>query len=119
MQIRRPLAALLAALALFGGPAVLPACGDPSGGSNSDTRNDGTTDDDSTNTEGADPSDASQGNVPQQDGTEQNGDRNENPDSDKCPPPGDPQPAARPLSQSRSSRPVERTRSASDRSSSA
>ncbi|MGY1753287.1 hypothetical protein [Blastococcus sp. SYSU D01042] len=51
MQIRRPLAALMTALALFGGGATLTACGDPS------TPNEGTTDDDSDNTGGADRSD--------------------------------------------------------------
>lgn len=39
MQIRRPLAALLTALALFGGGATLSACGGPT------TPNEGTTDD--------------------------------------------------------------------------
>ena len=41
MQIRRPLAALMTALALFGGGATLTACGDPQG----TDRSDGTTDD--------------------------------------------------------------------------
>jgi hypothetical protein len=41
MQIRRPLAALMTALALFGGGATLTACGDPAGAD----RNDGTADD--------------------------------------------------------------------------
>ena len=41
MRIRRPLAALLTALALFGGSATLTACGDPAGAD----RSDGTTDD--------------------------------------------------------------------------
>jgi hypothetical protein len=40
MQLRRPLAALLTALALFGGSATLTACGDPAG----TDRSDGTTD---------------------------------------------------------------------------
>jgi hypothetical protein len=40
MQIRRPLAALMTALALFGGSATLAACGDPQG----TDRSDGTTD---------------------------------------------------------------------------
>ena len=41
MQLRRPLAALLTALALFGGgTATLTACGDPAG----TDRSDGTTD---------------------------------------------------------------------------
>jgi hypothetical protein len=59
MEIRRPLAALMTALALFGGGATLTACGDPAG----IDRNDGTTDD-SGNTGGNDPSDESQGNLP-------------------------------------------------------
>ena len=41
MEIRRPIAALMTALALFGGGATLTACGDPSGVD----RNDGTADD--------------------------------------------------------------------------
>jgi hypothetical protein len=42
MQLRRPIAALVTALALFGGgTATLTACGDPAG----TDRNDGTTDD--------------------------------------------------------------------------
>ena len=41
MQIRRPLATLMTALALFGGGATLTACGDPQG----TDRSDGTTDD--------------------------------------------------------------------------
>jgi hypothetical protein len=40
MQIRRPLAALMTALALFGGGTTLTACGDPAGAD----RNDGTAD---------------------------------------------------------------------------
>ncbi|MGY1739728.1 MULTISPECIES: hypothetical protein [unclassified Blastococcus] len=45
MHLRRPVAAVLTALALFGGSATLTACADPSGGSSSDNRDDGTTDD--------------------------------------------------------------------------
>jgi hypothetical protein len=41
MQIRRPIAALMTALALFGGGATLTACGDPAGAD----RSDGTSDD--------------------------------------------------------------------------
>lgn len=61
MQLRRPMAALLTALAPFaGGTATLAGCGgDPAGLD----RNDGTTDD-TKNTEGSKPWDASQGNVP-------------------------------------------------------
>jgi hypothetical protein len=40
MHIRRPIAALMTALALLGGGATLTACGDPAGAD----RNDGTTD---------------------------------------------------------------------------
>jgi hypothetical protein len=43
MHLRRPVAAVLTALALFGGSATLTACGDPSGSET--TRDDGTTDD--------------------------------------------------------------------------
>jgi hypothetical protein len=61
MQLRRPIAALFTALALFGGgTATLTACGgDPAGLD----RNDGTTDD-TKNTDGSEPSDESQGNLP-------------------------------------------------------
>ncbi|MGY1772619.1 hypothetical protein [Blastococcus sp. SYSU D00813] len=53
MHLRRPVAAVLTALALFGGSATLTACGDPSG---SDTnRNDGTTDDEVNNDPGPGP----------------------------------------------------------------
>jgi hypothetical protein len=62
MRLRRPIAALFTALALFGGgTATLSACaGDPAGLD----RNDGTPDDNTTNTMGNDPSSDSQGNVP-------------------------------------------------------
>jgi hypothetical protein len=61
MQIRRPIAALFVALALFGGgTATLSGCGDPAG----QDRNDGTTDDDSGNTSGNDPGSHEQGNLP-------------------------------------------------------
>jgi hypothetical protein len=60
MQLRRPIAALVTALALFsGGTATLTACGDPAGRD----RNDGTTDD-SGNTGGSEPSGDEQGNLP-------------------------------------------------------
>jgi hypothetical protein len=61
MEIRRPIAALFVALALFGGgTATLSGCGgDPAGLD----RNDGTSDD-SGNTGGSDPSSESQGNLP-------------------------------------------------------
>ena len=56
MQIRRPLAALMTALALFGGAATLTACGDPSG----TDRSDGTSD--TGNQGGA--GDSTEGNLP-------------------------------------------------------
>ncbi|MCW2579040.1 MAG: uncharacterized protein JWR82_641 [Blastococcus sp.] len=61
MHIRRPIAALLTALALVGGgSATLSACGgDPAGLD----RNDGTSDD-SSNTSGSDPGSDEQGNLP-------------------------------------------------------
>jgi hypothetical protein len=58
MNIRRPIAALFAALALFGGGVTMTAC-EAAG----QDQNDGTTDD-SENTGGSDPSDESQGNLP-------------------------------------------------------
>jgi hypothetical protein len=58
MQIRRPIAALFAAFALFGGGVTMTAC--QAAGQD---QNDGTTDD-SGNTSGSNPSDASQDNLP-------------------------------------------------------
>ena len=58
MQIRRPIAALFAALALFGGGVTMTAC-EAAG----QDQNDGTTDD-SENTDGGDPSEESQDNLP-------------------------------------------------------
>jgi hypothetical protein len=58
MQIRRPIAALFAALTLFGGGVTMTAC-EAAG----QDQNDGTTDD-SGNTSGSNPSDASQDNLP-------------------------------------------------------
>ncbi|MGY1750781.1 hypothetical protein [Modestobacter sp. SYSU DS0511] len=84
MRIRRPVAALFVALTLAGGPAVLTACADPSGGPNSDQRNDGTTDDESTNTSGNDENDAEQGGLPDvhdSDTDQGNEDRNEDSDN--------------------------------------
>ena len=69
MQIRRPLTALLTALALFGGGATLTACGDPAGLD----RNDGSTDD-SENTGGSDPGSEDQGNLPDNSNPEQDQD---------------------------------------------
>jgi|1185.fasta_scaffold1835490_2 hypothetical protein len=62
MRLRRPMAALFTALALFGGgTATLSGCaGDPAGLD----RSDGTPDDHTTNTQGNDPSSDSQGNLP-------------------------------------------------------
>ncbi|TFV51609.1 hypothetical protein [Blastococcus sp. TF02A-35] len=79
MQIRRPLAAVLAALALFGGGATLTACGDPAGLD----RNDGTSDD-TENTDGNDPGSEEQGNLPDnsnpEPGTEDQNDDSQDPD---------------------------------------
>ncbi len=58
MQIRRPIAALFAALALFGGGVTMTAC-EAAG----QDQNDGTTDD-SSNTGGSQPSGEEQGNLP-------------------------------------------------------
>ena len=66
MQIRRPLAALLTALALFGGGATLTACGDPSGLD----RNDGTSDEGDSDS-GNDPGSEEQGNLPDNSDPEQ------------------------------------------------
>ncbi len=60
MQIRRPLAALMTALALFGGGATLTACGDPAGLD----RNDGSTDDTGDTSSGDEPGSEEQGNLP-------------------------------------------------------
>lgn len=77
MHIRRPLAALMTALALFGGSATLTACGDPQG----TDRSDGTTDD--TSQQGSDDTgrenEVDNGNLPnnsdpEQDGEDQNDD---------------------------------------------
>jgi hypothetical protein len=58
MHLRRPIAALFTALALFGGGVTLTAC-EAAG----QDQNDGTTDD-SENTGGDDPADDSQDNLP-------------------------------------------------------
>jgi hypothetical protein len=61
MNIRRPVAGLLVALALVGGPATLSACGSPNGLD----RNDGdSSDNETSNTSGNNPADVSQGGVP-------------------------------------------------------
>ena len=78
MQIRRPLVALFAALALFGGgSATLTACGDPSGLD----RNDGTSDDNTQNTSGNDPSDESQDNLPDNSNEDPGNEDDQNDDS--------------------------------------
>jgi hypothetical protein len=59
MQLRRPIAALFTALALFGGGATMTAC-EAAG----QDQNDGTTDNDSGNTGGSEPSEDEQGNLP-------------------------------------------------------
>jgi hypothetical protein len=58
MRIRRPLAALVTALTLFGGGATLAGCGDPTNGTT------GGPADTASNTSGNNPSDRSQGNLP-------------------------------------------------------
>jgi hypothetical protein len=58
MELRRPIAALFTALALFGGGATMTGC-EAAG----QDQNDGTTDD-SENTGGAEPSEDEQGNLP-------------------------------------------------------
>jgi hypothetical protein len=65
MELRRPIAALMTALALFGGGATLTACN-----AAGQDQNDGTTDD-SENTSGNDPSDESQDNLPDNSNPEQ------------------------------------------------
>ena len=57
MRIRRPFAALMTSLALFGGAASLTACGDPAGLD----RNDGSTDE---VVDTPDPEDADRENLP-------------------------------------------------------
>ncbi|MGY1826055.1 MULTISPECIES: hypothetical protein [unclassified Blastococcus] len=57
MRTRRPLAALLTSLALFGGGATMTACGDPAGLD----RNDGNTED---VVETVDPEEADRENLP-------------------------------------------------------
>ncbi len=71
MEIRRPIAALMTALALFGGGATMSAC-EAAG----QDQNDGTTDD-SGNTGGSNPSDASQGNLPNNSDPDQGDDQDE------------------------------------------
>ena len=68
MQIRRPLTALLTALALFGGGATMTAC--QAAGQD---QNDGTTDE-STNDGGDEPGGEDQGNLPDNSNPEQDQD---------------------------------------------
>jgi hypothetical protein len=77
MNIRRPIAALVTALALFGGGATLSACGDPASGE----VNDGTTED-SENTSGNEDDD--DGGEPLPDNTDQ--DNSEDQDDDESDP---------------------------------
>jgi hypothetical protein len=77
MQIRRPIAALMTALALFGGGATMTACSD----SDVSTPNEGTTDDDSGNTEGNDPGSDEQDNLPDNTNPDQGNEEDQNDDS--------------------------------------
>jgi hypothetical protein len=78
MQLRRPIAALVTAVALFGGGATMTAC-EAAG----QDQNDGTTDD-SENTGGDDPAEDSQDNLPdnsnQEPGNEDSDDDSTDPD---------------------------------------
>jgi hypothetical protein len=78
MQIRRPIAALLTALALVGGgSATLSACGgDPAGLD----RNDGTSDD-SSNSSGNNPGSDEQDNLPDNSEPDSNNDEDQNDDT--------------------------------------
>jgi hypothetical protein len=78
MQIRRPLAALLTALALVGGGATMTACSD----SDVSTPNEGTTEDDSENTDGSDPGSDEQDNLPNNSGREQDDQDDDSTDPD-------------------------------------
>jgi hypothetical protein len=75
MQIRRPIAALFVAVALFGGGVTMAGCDAAGQG-----QNDGTTDD-SSNTGGSDPSSESQGNVPDNSNPDQGNPEDQNDDS--------------------------------------
>jgi hypothetical protein len=78
MQIRRPIAALMTALALFGGGATMTACQ-----AAGDGQSDGTTDSGNPDS-GNDPGSESQGNLPdnsnQDPGTEDQNDDSTDPD---------------------------------------
>ena len=71
MQLRRPIATLFTALALFGGGVTMTAC-EAAG----QDQNDGTTDTDSGNSGGSEPSSDDQGNLPD------NSDEDEDSDED-------------------------------------
>jgi len=75
MEIRRPIAALLAALALFGGGVTMTACEAAGQG-----QNDGTSDDDSQNTGGSEQESEVPDNSNQQPGDEDDGDDQQDPD---------------------------------------
>ena len=75
MQIRRPIAALFAALALFGGGVTVTACEAAGQG-----QNDGTTDE-SENTGGSNPGDEEQDNLPDNSDPDQNNEEDRNDDS--------------------------------------
>jgi hypothetical protein len=78
MHIRRPIAAVFLALALFGGGgATLAGCGGDPAGLN---RNDGTSDE-SSNTGGANPSDEKQGNLPDNSDPDKGNDDDQNDDT--------------------------------------
>jgi hypothetical protein len=82
MQIRRPLAALMTALALFGGGATLTGCGDPQGTDRSDGTTDDTGDqgsDDTSQEEEEDNGDLPSNSDPEQDSEDSNDD-NQDPD---------------------------------------
>jgi hypothetical protein len=70
MHIRRPIAALMTALALFGGGTTLTACGDPASGEVEDG-----TSNDSGNTSGDEDDD--DGGEPLPDNTDEDGDQDE------------------------------------------
>jgi hypothetical protein len=75
MEIRRPIAALFTALALFGGGVTMTACG-----AAGQDQNDGTTDD-SGNTGGSDPSSEQQDNLPNNSDPDQGNPEDQNDDS--------------------------------------
>lgn len=76
MQLRRPLAALFTALALFGGGVTMSAC-EAAG----QDQNDGTTDD-SENTGGDDPAEDSQDNLPDNSNPEPGGEDSDDDSTD-------------------------------------